>query len=64
MQREFTIANMGWRDIIADLACPACRQPLELVNDGNKLRCTGCHRIYPVEDDIPILLIDRATIEG
>jgi uncharacterized protein len=55
---------MGWRDIIADLACPACRQALELVRNGEALRCGGCKRVYPVEDDIPILMIDRAIKEG
>jgi uncharacterized protein YbaR (Trm112 family) len=55
---------MGWREIVADLACPACRQALQLVDEGKGLQCTGCRRIYPVEDDIPILLIDRARVEA
>ena len=54
---------MGWRDILADLVCPACKQPLVLGSDGNSLKCAACRRVYPVQDDIPILLIDKATIE-
>jgi len=27
------------------------------------LKCTQCHRVYPVKDDIPIMLIDEATVE-
>jgi len=27
------------------------------------LRCPECHRVYPIKDDIPVMLIDEATIE-
>ena len=40
------------------LACPACHAPLEPGEDT--LRCTGCGLVYPVRDDIPVLLIDEA----
>jgi uncharacterized protein YbaR (Trm112 family) len=60
MPTEVTILNVGWKDIIADLACPACREALQIVGKDSGLRCTGCKREYPVEDDIPILLVDRA----
>jgi len=41
------------------LACPVCRHPLGLESDA--LRCTGCHRRYPIVDGIPMLLADRAS---
>jgi hypothetical protein len=48
-------------DRISELiACPACHQPLAAT--GNALRCTACGRLYPIEDGLPILLIDRATL--
>jgi len=28
------------------------------------LKCTQCHRVYAVKDDIPIMLVDEATIES
>ena len=54
---------MHWKDLIEKLACPACRQSLVIGPEGDTLRCTGCRRVYPVQDDIPILLVERATIE-
>ena len=45
------------------LACPACKTPVTLVKDGQALKCASCHRVYPIKDDIPVMLIDEATVE-
>jgi uncharacterized protein YbaR (Trm112 family) len=45
------------------LVCPACKTKVRLVADGQGLQCDTCHRVYPVKDDIPVMLIDEATIE-
>ncbi len=45
------------------LACPACKTPVRLVHDGTALKCDQCHRVYPIVDDIPVMLIDEATVE-
>ncbi len=44
------------------LACPACddRPPLRL--EGETLVCDECHRIYPIVDGIPELLVESATL--
>ena len=44
------------------LACPACKTRLAL-KDGQRLVCSACHRSYPIRDEIPILLIEEATLE-
>ncbi|HUT34668.1 MAG TPA: Trm112 family protein [Planctomycetota bacterium] len=44
--------------LLAILACPVCRAHLRLEEQG--LICTKTQVRYPVEDDIPILLADRA----
>lgn len=44
------------------LACPACKTRLVLKGD-QRLLCTACHRSYPVRDEIPILLIEEASLE-
>jgi uncharacterized protein YbaR (Trm112 family) len=33
------------------------------VKDGAALKCERCKRVYPVKDDIPVMLLDEATIE-
>lgn len=45
------------------LACPACKADVELKPNGNGLKCISCHRVYPIRDDIPIMLVDQAIIE-
>ena len=45
------------------LVCPACKAPVKLVKNDTALRCEKCHRVYPIKDDIPVMLIDEAKIE-
>jgi uncharacterized protein YbaR (Trm112 family) len=51
------------QDLLEILVCPVCKKPLVLKTDPEALKCDHCHRVYPVRDDIPILLVDQATIE-
>lgn len=50
-------------DLLEILACPACKAKVELKEDGSGLKCVNCKRVYPIRDDIPVMLIDEATIE-
>ena len=50
-------------DLLEILVCPACKTALELKADGSGLKCTQCKRVYPVRDDIPVMLIDEARVE-
>ena len=51
------------KDLLDILVCPVCKKPV-IVNDaGTSLKCGECRRVYPIQDDIPIMLIDFATIE-
>jgi uncharacterized protein len=50
-------------ELLEILACPACKTPVTLVKDGTALKCASCHRVYPIKDDIPVMLIDEATVE-
>jgi uncharacterized protein len=51
------------KELLAILVCPACKKPVHLLTDSSGLKCEGCKRIYPVRDDIPVMLIEEATIE-
>ena len=57
-------------DFAADLsarfkgaAYAASAEIFEVKADGSGLRCVGCHRLYPIRDEIPVMLIDEATID-
>lgn len=50
-------------ELLEMLVCPACKSRLEHRQDPETLKCTACHRVYPVEDGIPVMLVDKATIE-
>ncbi|MEO5853472.1 MAG: Trm112 family protein [Nocardioides sp.] len=44
--------------LLAIIVCPSCHA--DLVVQGEELACTGCGLVYPVRDDIPVLLVDQA----
>lgn len=52
------------KELIEKLACPVCKTQVELTPNQDGLRCTKCRRIYPVVDDIPIMLVEEARIES
>ena len=45
------------------LACPVCKGDIKLTADETGLKCTQCSRVYPIKDNIPVMLKDEATIE-
>jgi uncharacterized protein len=51
------------QDLLEILVCPLCKATVELTPGGTGLRCVECHRVYPIRDDIPVMLIDEARIQ-
>lgn len=47
-------------ELMEILACPKCKQTVELAEDGQSISCQACRLRYPVRDDIPVMLIDEA----
>jgi len=50
------------KDLLEILACPVCKKPVHLLADNSALKCEACKRVYPVRDDIPVMLPEEATI--
>src|ERR1035437_807406 len=51
------------KDLLEILVCPVCKATVELKPDQSGLKCVQCHRVYPIRDDIPVMLVDEAKIE-
>lgn len=48
------------KELLAILACPKCKGDIVLTKKGDGLICKSCKLIYPIKDDIPVMLIDEA----
>ena len=45
-------------DLLNILICPACGSAVR--EKDNAIECTACKRRYPIENGIPVMLVDRA----
>jgi len=50
------------KELLAILACPLCKKPVRLLADESGLKCDVCKRIYPIRDEIPVMLLEEATL--
>lgn len=57
------LPTMTPQEMIELLVCPACKKRLVLKDGGQGLKCMECRRVYPIRDDLPIMLIDEATVD-
>jgi uncharacterized protein YbaR (Trm112 family) len=48
------------RELLDILACPKCKGTLRLTQKEDGLVCDACRLMYPIKDDIPVMLIDEA----
>ena len=52
---------MGLKQELLDiLACPKCKGDIYLNENKDGLICEKCRLVYEIQDDIPIMLIDKA----
>lgn len=47
-------------ELLEVLACPKCKERVELSEDGNALICVKERLRYPIVDGIPVMLIEEA----
>ena len=52
-------------ELLGILRCPKCKSKVELKPDGSALKCVNeeCRLVYPVKDDIPVMIIEEASVE-
>jgi uncharacterized protein YbaR (Trm112 family) len=48
------------KELLEILACPKCKGDITLNRKGDGLICRTCRLVYPIKDDIPVMLIDEA----
>lgn len=48
------------QELLDILACPKCKGDLRLTEKQDGLVCDACKLLYPIKEDIPIMLIDEA----
>jgi uncharacterized protein YbaR (Trm112 family) len=46
------------KQLLNTLVCPQCQQ--SLASEGPQLRCDVCQLAFPIVNDIPVLLINKA----
>ena len=51
------------KELLEILVCPVDKGDLELKQNPDGLKCVQCKRVYPIRDDIPVMLVDEARIE-
>ncbi len=52
------------KELLEILVCPKCKGTLELKPDQSGLKCVECKLVYRIDNDIPVMLVDEAKIEG
>jgi uncharacterized protein len=52
------------KELLDILVCPLCKTPVTSTPDQQGLKCATCRRVYPVRDDIPVMLVDEARVDA
>jgi uncharacterized protein YbaR (Trm112 family) len=48
------------QELLDILACPKCKGDIHLNSAQDGLVCEACKLVYPIREDIPVMLIDEA----
>jgi uncharacterized protein YbaR (Trm112 family) len=48
------------QELLDILACPKCKGDLRMTAGNDGLVCEACKLVYPIKEDIPIMLIEEA----
>lgn len=47
-------------ELLQILACPKCKGEVVLTAAQDGLVCHACKLVYPIEEDIPVMIIEEA----
>ena len=48
------------KELLEILVCPKCHAKLEYRKEPEALICRPCKTVFPVREDIPVMLLDEA----
>jgi len=48
--------------LLAILACPVCKKPVRPLPDNSGFKCEACKRVYPIRDEILVMMAEEAKI--
>ncbi|HYA34131.1 MAG TPA: Trm112 family protein [Candidatus Binataceae bacterium] len=49
------------KELLDVLACPKCKKDIHLNQAQDGLVCENCKLVYPIREDIPVMLIEEAA---
>ena len=52
-------------ELLEILRCPQCKSKLKIDAAQTRLKCVKpeCSLVYPIRDEIPVMLVEEATVE-
>lgn len=52
-------------ELLEILRCPQCKSELQIDDAQMRLKCLNpdCCLVYPIRDEIPVMLVEEATVE-
>ena len=52
-------------ELLEILRCPQCKSELQIDDAQTRLKCLNaeCCLVYPIRDEIPVMLVEEATVE-
>ncbi len=52
-------------ELLKILRCPKCKSEVKIKDDQSSLKCVNpeCNLVYPIRDEIPVMLVEEATVE-
>lgn len=48
------------KELLAILACPICKGDVVVLGNEEGLFCPACDVVFPIRDEIPVMLIEEA----